>query len=99
MPDLAFGDCEGCECVCVCVLLGGRVHMDQDGGAFWRPPGRVWVCVRDRRGGGLHNVRFCSRTLAGSGAATTAVRSPGGGTEKAPFSQTDPALLSPKQLL
>lgn len=23
--------------------------MNQDGGAFWRPPGWVWVCVRDDR--------------------------------------------------
>ena len=59
MPDLAFGDCDGCEwvcvcvcvCVCLCVLLGERVHMDQDGGAFWRPPGRVWVGVCPRRTG------------------------------------------------
>ena len=66
MPDLAFGDCDGvCVCVCVCVLLGGEFHTDQGGRAFWRPPGWVWVCVRDGQGGGLHNVCFCSRTLFG----------------------------------
>ena len=89
MPDLAFGDCDG-VCVCVCCWEGNSTRIKAEEPSGGLQGGCGCVSEMDRVAGYTMCASVPGPYLVGS-AATTAVRSPGGGTEKAPFSQADPS--------